>query len=495
MLVAATLLAAAFPQDEPEMKVSLKQCVHLSLNHNESLEVARFGPWIENETLLGSYGIFDWTLFAEGSSRGSASAPTSILSPSRSTAQSYEMGIRRLFPSGLLAEVRASSSRNKNDLFFTSINPSWNDRIGLTLSMPLLRGTGEEINTLTLVTARLNREMAVDEFETALQESIFAVQTAYYELAFARESEAMADEGLANARQLARESRQRFDKGLIAKVQVTEADAQVAAEELNVHAARQAHLDAMDRLKRLVDPRLLSLDRDTRLVPVDGPMDFEGGAGFDERAETARGVERAVDTRADVRRARRAVHAQELIRRGAEDRLKPKLDVSVGAGYQGTSGNFHDASRELGDRDTYDYAFAFTFEIPLENRKAESDARAAELDRRRLDAARRDLEGRVLVEIREAARRIKTQERSLLSAREGARLAAERLAAEQSRFREGLTTTYFVNVAQTAQLQARVRELRARIDYSLAHLNFARVTGRLLTDLGIDVKSELGPRR
>ena len=225
------------------MKVSLKQCVHLSLNHNESLEVARFGPWIENETLLGSYGVFDWTIFAEGSSSGSASAPTSILMPSRSTGQSYELGIRRLFPSGLLAEVRASSSRNKNDLFFTSINPSWNDRIGLTLSMPLLRGAGEEVNTLTLVTARLNREMAVDEFETALQESIFAVQTAYYELAFARDSEAMADEALANARQLARESRQRFDKGLIAKVQVTEAEAQVAAEELNVHAARQAHLD------------------------------------------------------------------------------------------------------------------------------------------------------------------------------------------------------------------------------------------------------------
>lgn len=490
--------AAAAAQDEPEMKVSLRQCVYLSLNHNESLEVSRYGPWISNETLLGSYGAFDWTFFGEGSASFQGVQSTSLLTGTgefRDVRQSYAAGVRRLFPSGLLAEARISASRQDTNLPFATINPNWNARAGLTFSLPLLRNAGEDFNTLTIVTNRIRRDMSVDDFELALQEGVFAVQAAYLELVFARGSEAMAAESLALARQLARESQQRFEQGLIARVQVTEARAQVAGEEQNLLMARQAHLDAMDRLKRLIDPRLLALDRETRLAPADPPMDFEGGAGFDERAEVLRGLEAAAANRADVRRARRAVEAQELVRQGAENQGKPRLDLRFGAGAQGISGSFPDAAEELGQGTSRDWIFGFAFEMPLENRKAEADARIAELERRRLEAACRDLEARVTLEVREAARRIKTQERSIMAVREQARLAQERLEAEQSRFREGLTTTYFVNFAQTALAQARLRELRARIDYTLAHLNFQRVTGRLLSGLGIDVRAELAPRR
>jgi outer membrane protein len=498
MVASIFLESSLAAQDEPEMKVSLRQCVHLSLNNGESLEVSRYGPWISNETLLGSYGAFDWIAFAEGSSSFQGVESTSLLTGSgefRDARQSYALGVRRLFPSGLLAEARVSASRQDTNLPFATLNPNWNNRAGLTLSLPLLRNAGEEFNTLTIVANRLRRDMSLDDFEIALQEGVFGVQAAYLELVFARGAEGMAAESLALARQLARESQQRFEQGLIARVQVTEAQAQVAAEQQTLLAARQAHLDAMDRLKRLIDPRLLSLERDTRLSPADAPMDFEGGPGFDERAEAARGLEEAAARRADVRRARRAVQAQELIRQGAENQLRPRLDLRLGAGAQGVSGTFPDAADELGSGSSRDWMFAFSFEMPLENRKAEADARVAELERRRLEAARRDLEGRVTLEVREAVRRVKTQERSILAAREQARLAQERLDAEQSRFREGLTTTYFVNFAQTAVAQARLRELRARIDYTLAHLNFQRVTGRLLSDLGIDVRAELTPRR
>lgn len=495
---ALILIAAAEAQDEPEMKVSLRQCVHLSLNHNEGLEVSRYGPWISHETLLGSYGGFDWTLFGEGSASFQGVESTSLLTGTgefRDFRQSYAVGVRRLFPSGLLAEVRLSASRQDTNLPFATVNPNWNARTGLTFSLPLLRNAGEEFNTLAVVTNRIRRDMSLDDFELALQEGVFAVQAAYLELVFARGAEAMAADSLALAQQLVRESEQRFEQGLIARVQVTEARAQVASEQQNFLTARQSHLDAMDRLKRLVDPRLLFFDRDTRLDPADPPMDFEGGAGFDERAEVARGLEAAAAYRPDVRRARRAVQVQELVRQGAENQRQPRLDLRFGAGAQGVSGTFPDAAGDLGLGTSRDWAFSFFFEWPLENRKAEADARIADLERRRLEAARRELESRVLLEVREAARRIKTQERSILAAREQARLAQERLDAEQARFREGLATTYFVNSAQTALAQARLRELRARIEYTIAHLNFQRVTGRLLSTLRIDVRAELSPRR
>jgi outer membrane protein TolC len=489
----------AVAQDDPvpEMEVSLRQSIALSLNNNRSLEVARYVPWISEQTLISSYGVYDTVVFAEGSSTA-YSTPSSSLMVSGGTArqrqQDYAVGVRRLFPNGVIAELRASTSRAKDNFIFSTLSPTWNNRVGLSLTFPILRNGGEDWNTLTMVIRRVQRDMSIDDFETALQESVFSVQSAYFELVFAREGEMVADEARELARKLVRDSQRRFEQGQIAKVQVTEAQAQVAQREQDLLVANQSHGNAMDRLRQLIDPRLLEADDQVFLTPSDGPIPYDEGKPFDARRGVDDGIRRAFTNRADLRRARRAIRSQELTERQLENQVLPRLDFVIGAAYQGVDSTFPSAHDSLADWESYDLSFAFAFEIPLENTKARADLAAATLERRRLQATRLDLESTIIREVREAVRAIKTRERSISAAREQVRLAREKLDAEQARFREGLTTTYFVQLAQNELTNARLNELRARIDHTLARLGYQRATGTLLRDWGIDVRSELHPR-
>ena len=66
----ALLFLAGGDDDEktkrPGIKLSLRQSIHLALNHNLDIEVARYQPWIEDQNILAALGTFDWTLYAQG---------------------------------------------------------------------------------------------------------------------------------------------------------------------------------------------------------------------------------------------------------------------------------------------------------------------------------------------------------------------------------------------------------------------------------------------
>jgi outer membrane protein TolC len=448
---------------------------------------------MEDQTLRAAFGRFDHLLYADASGGRNRLAARDLFAgvPLLSTEDSLlRTGIRRTIPAGLTYDLSYTMEREESNSEFVSIDPLWQHSLGLALTVPVLRGAGEDATSTPIVLARNARRLSVSDFESLLSATILSVQDAYWALVSAIEQKKFREQALEVARKLVEENKARERRGLVAKVDVTEAEAGVASQIEGILTAENAVQDAMDRLKRLIDPALLRSE--TQVVPLDRPGADEGA--LDEAQAIERGVREAMERRPEYRSIFVELESmeQELARNRNE--ALPKLTALASGSFIGAEDALSDSLRETRQGDTYSWTLGLTFEIPLENRAADGALRRAELERRRLVLRRRNLEDAILVEVREAAREIKTSERRIEATERARVLARERFEGEESRRDQGLRTTFHVLDARSKLTEAQSNEVRARIDHASAWARYRRAIGGLLSHHDILVDANLAPR-
>jgi outer membrane protein TolC len=497
ILCAAALAAGGDDKETPirrrQLPLSAREAVGLSLNHNLDIEVARFQPWIEDQNIFAVMGAWDHTAYATVSNARSITPGTNVLNGVANVhtdTQAYTLGVRKATPFGLAYDVNFTNDRSEtNDQAFT-LNPIWSQTLGGSVTMPLLRGLGTAANTATLVIARNVRNQSVDAFEKSLSDSVFQVTLAYWDLVFAIENKKVKDQSLEVALRLLEDTRRKLDRGLAARIDVTQAEAGVASQQEGILTAEAAVFSAADRLKRLVDPALLR--EEVLVVPVDAPR--VQGTDLEERSAVDQGMEDALVRRPEIRQLRTQLLSQDATLDQARNNLLPRLDLVGGGGLNGTEGTFTAANKDVRGTDFYNWSVLLSFEYALEQSSARGAVNRAELEKRRFLLQVRNLENQILVEVRDAVRSIKTDEKRIEATRRARILAQEQLDGEISRNEHGLSTTFRVLDVQKELVQAKTNELKALIDYHLDESRFHQVKGMLLEKNGIVLKENMQPR-
>jgi len=476
-----------------EVKISLRDCVAKALGNNLDIEVARYQPWIEDENIVAAYGGFDFTAYASGTGGETLSPTGSALSGATVLDQdtfNFAVGMKKVLPFGTLIDTSFTSQRTLSNSSFATLNPQHSQNFGVALTVPLLRGAGVTSNYSSILIARNSREISVHQFEKSLTESVYAVHQAYWDFVFAIENKKVKEQSLAVARKLRDENVKKFERGVLAKVDVTQAESGVASQEEGILTAEAQVLNAMDRLKRLIDPALLRVEEP--IWPSDVPSGFE--KELDEQAAVDRAMQEALAHRPDYLQIDREVDSLDVTIVKSERELLPKLDLTGRALLSGLDNDFGSAHRDMWDFTTYELTAGFVFEYPLGTSTARGTLDRAELEKRRLFLKRRNLEDQILVEVREAVRQIKTNEKRILATRKAQMLAQEQFDAELNRKEQGLSTTFRVLDAQEDLTLAQTNEVKARIDYRLSSANLERVTGTLLLKSDIRLQEQLAPR-
>ena len=475
------------------LPLSAREAVSLSLNHNLDIEVARYQPWIEDQNIFSAMGLWDHVAYATVSAAQDVSPGVSSLSGAvkpRNDDVAFTLGVRKLLPFGASYDLSFSNDRSESNNSFLLLNPIWSQSFGASVTLPLLQGLGTQANTATLVIARYTRDQSVDSFEKSLSDSVLQVMQGYWDLVFAIENKKVKDQSLEVALRLLEDTRRKLDRGLAARIDVTQAEAGVASQQEGILTAEAAVLGATDKLKRLVDPSLLQ--DAVMIAPVDAPR-VQGG-DLDEKVAVGLAMEEALQRRPEVRQLRTQLLSQDAVLVRARNDLLPKLDL-VGSGFlNGTDGSFNQSNHDVRGGDFYNWSVMLSFEVPLERSSAHGTLRRAELEKKRFLLQVRNLENQILVEVRDAVRSIKTDEKRIEATRRARILAQEQLDGEISRNEHGLSTTFRVLDVQKELVQARTNELKALIDYNLAWHTLHKATGALLDKNGILLKENLQPR-
>ncbi len=243
-----------------------------------------------------------------------------------------------------------------------------------------------------------------------------------------------------------------------------------------------------DRLRVLIfDPA----DRSMWEVPIE-PIDAPPIATITPDLNTA--VARALDSRADLTRARKDIDNAAINMKYADNQKLPDVRFNLGytasalggtqilrdtsAGFPGTiigPGSITAFGSVLDQLFAHDYptwTVGVSVTYPLGKSVEEASYARTQLERRQADERLKSGESKAIQQVRDAGWKIDMNAKRIATTRLARDLADQRLDAERKRFEVGLSTSFFVIQAQRDLAQAKANELGAILAYDLALVDF-----------------------
>jgi outer membrane protein TolC len=361
-------------------------------------------------------------------------------------------------------------------------NPSYASTLSFNLTQPLLRNLGPMVNK-TLITIARNAA-AVEQLQLVQQvlTVIAQVEQTYWELVFARENLKVARATLQAAEELLASNREKVKAGVMAEVEVLQAQAGVASRIEQILLAQKTVEDQEDQLRRLLSQSEWNLTQTTPLVPLDQPLQHRPDIPLNEN------ITQALEHRPEVLQAKKNLNSSQVQTQFAKNQVLPDLSFQGGLGLAGLGKNPSDSWDRLGSTDFYNMGGGLVLSYPLGNRGAESQLQRRVLETHQQQASLLRVRQQVILDVKEAIRQIVTNHKRIHTNQTARRLSEKQLKAEEERLNLGLSTTRLVIEFQRDLRIAQSRELRAILDYnrSLSHLRL--VTASTLDHYNIEIR-------
>lgn len=347
-------------------------------------------------------------------------------------------------------------------------NPAWTGGLALTVTQPLLRNFGTDINKTFIYIAQNNATVEQHVFLDRVLNVIASVEQTFWELVFSNENLKVAQAALKAAEELLASNRAKAKAGVMSIVDVLQAEAAVASRVEQILVAEKSIRDQEDQLRRLLNPAEEELRQDLRLIPTDPPVTALEPLSLQET------IDIAMERRPEILQASKNVETSDLNVKFAKNQLLPTLSFQGTMGLSGLGSDYGDAAKRNFGGDFYNYGAGLVLSYPLGNRSAYSTFNKRQLESRNAQASLASVRQQVIVGVREAVRRVQTDFKRIETTRSARIMAEKQLQAEQERLKVGLSTTRFVLDFQRDLATAQGNELRAIVDYNKSLSNLAR---------------------
>jgi outer membrane protein len=467
-------------------RLSIEDAVSLALEQNLGIQIERLNPQIQDVAVAQARSFWSPQL-TTGVSDNSLNAPiTSALSGGLSTLAGSSFatafGLNQVLPTGASYSFSWNNSRGTSTNIFNTFNPQLQSNVSLNVAQPLLRNFKIDNIRQQVELSRKQRESSDVQLHSTIVQTTSNVKTAYWELAFQINNLAAQRQSLELAQQLLKDNERRVQIGTMAPIDIVEAQSEVARNEESVIVAAAAIKQAEDRLRALIfDPAT----PDFWSIGIE-PADT---APFQAQAiDVDAAVRNALDKRTDLQQAKNSLAQSDVSIRYFRNQVLP--DVSATANYSSYSvggvalqpvsslsaGAVDRAilyqrslGSVLGDVLTNAYptwTVGVQVGYPLGTSTQQTNLARAKLQYAQARTQLKSLELQVVMQVRDAARVVQTNQKRVESARAARELAERRLEAEQKKFAAGIQTTFFVFQAQRDLAQARTSEVLAISDYN-----------------------------
>ncbi len=471
---------------EPKEALALADAVLRALERNLDITISRRTREIRMTDILFEQAKFDPTLNLSGRYDRTVS-PVNIQTVSFTAITRDQndslvsAGIKQKFLTGADYDLNFNSRRTFVAGQTSLFNPSYDSRFTLNLSQPLLRDFGTEVNRAQIRIAQNNARVEDHVFFDRVLQVISTVEQTYWELVFAHEGLKVAQTALRAAEELLASNRAKAKAGLMAIVDVLQAEAAVASRVGLVLVAEKEIGDQQDRLRQLLNPSEEELRQEVQVIPVDTPIQSLEPISLQEA------IDIAIERRPEILQAGKNIETSGLNVKFAKNQLLPSLALEGTAGLAGLGSDPGDMFDRNFSGDFYNWGGGLVLSYPLGNRSAWSQYRKRQIEARNAQASLQSARQQVIIDLKEAVRRVRTDFKRIETTRSARILSEKQLEAEQERLNVGLSTTRFVLDFQRDLAIAQRNELRSIVDYNKSLSNLARQKGTTLEQYAIEL--------
>jgi outer membrane protein TolC len=365
------------------------------------------------------------------------------------------------------------------------------------IAQPLLRGAGRKNNTRYIAIAKTNKNIAAAILEEQMIAIVAGVEGLYYDLVSLQNSVKVQQKALDAANNLLSDDRQQLAVGHLPPIEVTRAEALVAAIQLALAQANSLRDQQEIVLRTVIDPQSLTQATLNHLVATDElapPSELPASPIADL-------IRHALQQRPDIEQSRLQLTNGERAVAGSANARLPEIDlygsfqsrgvvspnlVSVG-GDSITGAPLYDPLPTGGLRAAELFQAGIQFKLPIQNKVAEADLGAdrAQLQQERLRLTQ--MEAQAAAEIRNAVIGWNAAKQAAQAAASARHLQEQLLSAEDEKFRAGFSTNFAVIQQQAYLAQAETTEIAAQAAWKKAGVQLERALGDTLQRHGIDV--------
>jgi HAE1 family hydrophobic/amphiphilic exporter-1 len=496
-----------------ETRMPLAEVIERVLKNDPNLRVARIARQEAGYQVTAALGAYDPVLQIGAYRTRAVSPVASILGGSANgkltqTEFNLTPGLSGLTPWGGSYGWKWSNSRQQSDSSFLTLNPQYPSTASLNLTQPLWRGLRFDPNRYRIGVAKANVQLSKEQLRQSVIERTTAAINAYWELVFAWNYYHVQEEAVHLAEQQYESNRRQVEQGVLAPVDVTAAQTQVATFQQSLFAAQQTLTAAENNLKMLILPDRTDLMWSSAIVPETAPDTSM------KVVPLADAVAQALASRPELAENAVALDINKLDVRLNHDQTKPQINgyANLSAtGLAGTTlpsgtnpfpislpitlgqppaiflGGYGQSLSNLFGGNFPTAQVGVQISLPLRNRTAEAQLATSQAEGRKLKAQRDQIGMAVEADVRNALQALSSAQSRLEAAALARRSAEDQYASEQRQFQAGTSTVFLVLQRQTDLITARSREERAKSDVAEAKANLDRATGQTLVAQSIDV--------
>jgi outer membrane protein TolC len=376
--------------------------------------------------------------------------------------------------------------------------------VNIGLNQPLLRNLIWNAPWTRVKTSRILAEAELENFRREVMDTVRDIEGAYWGLIANEEQLRVEEKSLETAKALLEQTKTQYEVGVVSKVEVTEAEAGVAAREFSRITAENNFYTAQDRLINLVLGPNLTAESNLVIEPTDRPEDY---VAYDIDVEEA--VRKALDYRPELAVAQREITRQEINLKFAKNQRLPQLDLVGEYGNEGLAGganpdcnifgtacgvqpatgrSYGDSFNDFFTSDAADRVFAGgVFSIPIPNTAGRHGVSKSELELRRALVEKRRVEQQIVLEVRLAARNLTSAQEGIEASQRRVLAAEEQLRAEKIRLEYGESTPFDVLLRERDLVGAETEKIFAFRVYRTSVTDLDRFQGTILQTRNIAI--------
>lgn len=506
-----TLVPAGYAQDRSStelsssggeinrMELSLDDCLLKAMRNNLNLKAEMITPQIADKNVTLASEKFIPSINFNYNNQNTKTASYSFLEASDvvvTKQDDYTIQLSENLPTGGSFSASLYSYVNDSNRSFQTINPRFGSTLRLNFSQPLLRDFGLKYGRRDIIVAGYSQEISEENFQKILEETIYDVELAYWNLVYARENLKVRQQSLRLAQELLEKNKVEIEAGTLPPIELLTAESEVSTRQADILEAEALVKNYEDQLKAVINLAAeTEMAKKVQIIPTDSPSVEKRDITYEEAFNIA------LEKRPDLEAVRTEVKNKEFNFGYAKNQLLPNLQFVLGYWSPGISGDqllYQDdnplsgviigkipgkKSDALKDAFNFKYknwSIGLTLTLPLSNVVTRANYAQAKLN---LEQARLKLKSQQLqldLEIANAVRAVETNYQRALAYRTARELAEQKLTAEEEKFKVGLSTNYLVLQYQRDLANAQTMELKALIDYnvSLAYLDQVMGAGR-----------------
>lgn len=482
--------------DMKQLELSLEDCLLKALRNNLNLKAEMLTPQIADKNVTLASEKFVPSINFNYNNQNTKTASYSFLEASDlvvTKQDDYTVQLSENIPTGGSFSASLYSYVNDSNRSFQTINPRFGSTFRLNFSQPLLRDFGLKYGRRDIIIAGYSQEISEENFQKILEDTIYNVELAYWNLVYARENLKVRQQSIKLAQELLEKNKMEIEAGTLPPIELLTAESEVSTRQADILEAEALVKNYEDQLKVVINLGAeMEGVKQVQIIPTDSPSVEKREISYEEA------IAIALEKRPDLEVIRTEMKSREFSFGYAKNQLLPNLQFTLGYWSPGISGDqlvYQDNNPLTGvvidkipgkKSDALKDAFNFKYKnwsiglvlnFPLSNVTTRANYAQAKLS---LEQSRLKLKNQQLqldLEIGNAVRAVETNYQRALAYRTARELAEQKLSAEEEKFKVGLSTNYLVLQYQRDLANAQTMELKALIDYNVSLASLDRVMG------------------